>query len=284
MHRSRPVRLASTAIALVLAAAAAGCKTTGSSDPTQAYAMASAPRSEADWRRDIDAYGARYRADARDPEAAIRYAHALRHLGQRAQAVAVLEQASMHNPRNTAVLGAYGRALADVGQYGQALEVLNRAHSPDQPDWRILSAQGAVLDQLGRPDEARRYYASALRLAPDEPSVLSNLGLSYALSKDLPQAEQTLRRAVDRPGAHPRARQNLALVVGLQGRFEDAEKIARADLPAEEAAANVAYLRKMLSEQNSWKKLAKPSESKPAAKAAKRSNRPSAQAQTAAEN
>lgn len=255
MHRALPSRLASTALALVLAAAAAGCKTTGSSDPTQAYAMAVGPRTEADWRRDIDTYGQRYRADSRDPEAAIRYAQALRGIGQRSQAAAVLEQASILNPKNTAVLGAYGRALADVGNYPQALEVLNRAHTPDQPDWRILSVQGAVLDQMGRTEEARRYYETALRIAPDEPSVLSNLGLSYALSKDLAQAEKTLRRAVDRPGAHPRARQNLALVVGLQGRFEEAEKIARADLPPEEAAANVAYLRKMLSQPNSWKKL-----------------------------
>ena len=41
-------------------------------------------------------------------------------------------------------------------------------------------------------------------------------------------------------------RQNLALVVGLQGRFAEAETIAKGDLPAEEAAANVAYLRQML--------------------------------------
>ncbi len=64
-----------------------------------------------------------------------------------------------------------------------------QAHSPEDPDWRILSAQGAALDQLGRYDEARQYYASALRIAPDEPTVLSNLGLSYVLSKDLPKAE-----------------------------------------------------------------------------------------------
>ena len=42
-------------------------------------------------------------------------------------------------------------------------------------------------------------------------------------------------------------RQNLALVVGLQGRFAEAETIAKGDLPSEEAAANVAYLREMLS-------------------------------------
>ena len=47
--------------------------------------------------------------------------------------------------------------------------MLERAHSPDQPDWRILSVQGAVLDQMGRHADAQRYYASALKIIPDEP-------------------------------------------------------------------------------------------------------------------
>ena len=51
------------------------------------------------------------------------------------------------------------------------------------------------MDQLGRYEEARQYYASALKIAPDQPLVLSNLGLSYVLSKDLARAEETLRRA-----------------------------------------------------------------------------------------
>ena len=77
---------------------------------------------------------------------------------------------------------------------------------------------------------------------PEEPSVLSNLGLSYMLTRELPQAEETLRRAYANPRADARVRQNLALVVGLQGRFAEAETIAKGDLPADEAAANVAYL------------------------------------------
>jgi Flp pilus assembly protein TadD len=48
-------------------------------------------------------------------------------------------------------------------------------------------------------------------------------------------------------------RQNLALVVGLQGRFAEAENIAQADLPSDQAAANVAYLREMLAQQNGWR-------------------------------
>jgi Flp pilus assembly protein TadD len=241
-----------------IAMTAAGCVTTGLSEITGSVAAAPAtPRSDADWRRIAEEQGARYRANpGAEPDIALAYAQALQALGERAQAVSVLQQASMRNPNNTAVLGGYGRALADVGNYAQALEVLGRAHSPDQPDWRILSAQGAVLDQMGRHQDAQRYYASALKIMPDEPSVLSNLGLSYALSKDLPKAETNLRRAVERPGADPRVRQNLALVVGLQGRFPEAEAIARADLPPDQAAANVAYLKQMMSDHNDWAQAA----------------------------
>jgi Flp pilus assembly protein TadD len=231
------------------AAALGGCKTIGSTDTTGSISAGPQQRTEDDWRRESNALGDRFRADPRNPDVAIRYAQALRATGQRGQAAAVLETASLHNPNNTALLGAYGRALADAGNFKRAMEILERAHSPDQPDWRILSVQGAAMDQMGRHAEAQRYYASALKIIPDEPSVLSNLGLSYALSKDLKRAEETLRRATAHGGADRRVRQNLALVVGLQGRFPEAESIARSDLPPVEAAANVAYLKQMLAQK-----------------------------------
>src|SRR5712691_569716 len=238
-----------------LAFALVGCQTVSPLETTGSADVAAAPRGEAaDWRRSAEAWGERHRANPSDPEAAINYAQALRGNGQRQQAAAVLEAASIQNPKHMGLLGAYGRALADVGNYKQALDVLNRAHTPEQPDWRILSVQGAVLDQMGRHDDAQRHYSSALKIVPNEPSVLSNLGLSYALSKNLPKAEEALRRAAAQPGAEPKVRQNLALVVGLQGRFAEAETIARGDLSPEEAAANVAYLRQMLSQQKDLKK------------------------------
>ena len=255
MHRPSARLFASAAIAAALAMG--GCSTMGSapsSDTTGSIRQDTKPRTNVEWRQEMDTWGTRYRANPSDPDAAINYAQSLRAVGQRAQAAAVLEQSAVHNPDNKAVLGAFGRALADNGNFQQALDVLNRAHTQDNPDWRILSVQGAVLDQMGRHADAQRYYASALRLMPDEPSVLSNLGLSYALSKNLLQAEATLRRAAEQRGAEPKVRQNLALVVGLQGRFQEAETIARGDLSEAEAQANVAYLRQMLAEQQQWKK------------------------------
>jgi Flp pilus assembly protein TadD len=262
--------LASATCVALIAAGLAGCQTTQTAQSTGSLALAPANQSEADWRRDLEVYGQQYRANPSRLDAALRYAQALRATGQRAQAVAVLERLSMENPLNKIVLGEYGRALAEAGNYNQALDVLSRAHTPDQPDWHILSAQGAVLDQLGRHDEAQRYYQTALKIVPDEASVLSNLGLSYALSKNLPEAEATLRRAEAHRSADPRVRQNLALVVGLQGRFAEAAQIAGSDLPPDQAAANVAYLRKMLASGPDQQKVAQKSSQRPMQKDAQR--------------
>jgi Flp pilus assembly protein TadD len=247
MRSNRFARLlASAAIIAGIGFAAAGCQTTQVADGTNSISLAPEQRSDADMRRDVIVYGTQYRTNPTDMNVALHYAQALRGTGQYAQASAVLQQVSFRNPHNQIVLGEYGRALAEAGEYQQALQVLEGATNPDQPDWHILSAQGAVLDQLGRHEEAQRHYLTALKIVPDESTVLSNLGLSYALSKNLTDAESTLRRAAAHQPVDPRVRQNLALVVGLQGRFAEAETIAQADLPPDEAAANVAYLRNML--------------------------------------
>jgi Flp pilus assembly protein TadD len=247
-HSSLARLLASVAVAAIVAVGLGGCQTT--SDITGALSPRSQASAEADPRRAVETYGERYRANPRDADVALAYGQALRATGQRSQAAAVLEQATIAHPGNKPLLAAYGRALADNGNFQAAFDILTRAHTPDNPDWRILSVQGTVLDQLGRHDEARSYYASALKIVPGEPSVLSNLGLSYMLSKDLPKAEESLRQAYGSGKADARVRQNLGLVVGLQGRFAEAESIVKADLPAEEAAANVAYLKQMLSRKD----------------------------------
>src|SRR5262249_10173280 len=97
--------------AALLAMTMAACKTIQSDESTTSYAMASAPQSEAEARGMAETWGERYRANPEDPVAAIKYAQGLRGAGQRQQAAAVLEQASIKNPKNMDLLGAYGRAL-----------------------------------------------------------------------------------------------------------------------------------------------------------------------------
>jgi Flp pilus assembly protein TadD len=236
-----------TAASVILVLGLCSCQTAGMSDITGSLGEKVESSRATEPRHEVESYRDRFRANPKDANAALQYGKALRAAGQRSQAVAVLEQATIGQPDNKALLAGYGRALADNGNFQQAFDVLSRAHTPDDPDWRILSVQGAALDQLGRYEEARQYYASALKIAPEDPTVLSNLGLSYVLTKDLPKAEETLRRADARADGDPRVRLNLGLVVGLQGRVAEAESIVKADRPAEEAEANVAYLRRLLS-------------------------------------
>ncbi|SIQ77342.1 Flp pilus assembly protein TadD, contains TPR repeats [Rhizobium sp. RU20A] len=200
--------------------------------------------------------GEAYEKNPKDRATGLQYADVLRMNGRNDQALAVMQQVAINYPSDREVLAAYGKAQAAAGQFEQALQTIGRAQTPDRPDWRLISAQGAILDQLGRSQEARERYRKALDLQPNEPSVLSNLGMSYLLAKDLKTAETYLQSASEQPGADSGVRQNLALAVGLQGRFAEAEAIARKELSPAQAEANVAYLRGILSQQNSWQKLA----------------------------
>lgn len=233
----------------------AGCaKPKAPTDPTTTGSIGQ-PLTKEEFETAVTYWGGRYQNEEKVKEVALNYAAALQRTGRIEQAVAVLQKTAIYHPDDREVLAAYGKALAAAGNFEQALQTIRRAQTPDRPDWKLLSAEAAILDQVGGNEEARRLYARALDLAPNEPSVLSNYGMSYVLTGDLAEAEKLLRKAIAAPGADSRVRQNLALVVGLRGRFDEAERIAGAELSPEQAKTNIAYLRQMLTQQNSWAKL-----------------------------
>ncbi len=251
-------RLGVAALAVLAAVSLAGCAgkdrmTTGSvsRDSSRSMEAMSGPQLAAS----VDALGRSYAKNPKDVNTAMRYASALQMNGRNDQALAVMRKLAIEYPRERQVLAAYGKALAAAGELQPALDAVRRAQTPEYPDWKLMSAEGAILDQLGQQDEARKIYVRALEMKPGEPSVLSNLGMSYVLSGDLKSAETYMRQAAQTPGADSRVRQNLALVVGLQGRFKEAEEIAGRELSPEQASANVAYLRSMLAQQNAWNQL-----------------------------
>ena len=233
----------------------AGCaKPKTPTDPTTTGSIGQ-PVTPEDFDKAVTYWGGRYQTEEKVKEVALNYAAVLQRTGRADQAVAVLQKTAIYYPDDREVLAAYGKALAAAGNFELALQTVRRAQTPDQPDWKLLSAEAAILDQVGNNAQARKLYAQALDIAPNEPSVLSNYGMSYMLTGDLVQAEKFLRKAIAQPGADSRVRQNLALVVGLQGRFDEAERIAGAELSPDQAKANIAYLRQMLGQQNNWAKL-----------------------------
>lgn len=208
--------------------------------------------SEAQSQQLLQDLSARYKRNPKDKATIIYFAAALRARGQADQAVAVLEAGLAVHKRDADIRIAYAKALTASGHFQQALNVIDDTIDPAAPDWNALSVKGAVLDQLGRHDEARGNYRQAMTIAPGEPSLYANLGLSYAMTNDLTSAERELRRAAGMRGATSQVRQNLALIVGLQGRFDECEALFAAELPPDQVEANMAYVRALLTQQNRW--------------------------------
>lgn len=250
-------RFITTALVLALAAGVAGCATdkftTGSIGRNSGKPLEA--MSGGELHTATAALGQSYARNPTDKRIATNYAAALQMDGDADQSLAVMRKLAIALPKDRDVLASYGKALAANGQFEAALDAVRRAQTPEYPDWRLVSAEAAILDQIGQKDDARQLYRKALELKPNEPSVLSNLGMSYVLEGDLRTAETYMRSAAQQPNADSRVRQNLALVVGLQGRFDEAEKIASQELSPEQAQANVAYLRQMLAQQNAWSQL-----------------------------
>ena len=242
----------------VVASILAGCATDGRKTGSISRGNKTvAQMSTSELNQATEKFGRLYEKNPKGKKVGLGYAAALRMTGRNEQSLAVMQQMVIHHPEDRRVLSAYGKALASTGNLEKALKVIRKAQRADLPDWRLYSAEGAIMDQLGQPEKARINYRKALDLQPNEPTILSNLGMSYVLTNDLAGAETYLRKAISQPNSDSRVRQNLALIVGLQGRFQEAEKLARGELPLEEAEANSKYLRSMLSQQNAWGQLEK---------------------------
>jgi Flp pilus assembly protein TadD len=245
------LRLIAGASLLVLAALPlAGCQTmssdsllTGSTGTISLKQTASAAK--------------RWEADPGNAKLALQYINLLKEMGQSEKAMSVFAEVSKRNPQDYHLMTIYGKELAAAGRGEDAIGVLRQVAESGKADWKVHSALGMAYDQQGEFTDARASYQAALAAKPGDVSVLNNLGMSYALEGNLPEAEKTLRQAAaqTRGADAARLRQNLALVVGLQGRFDEAKAIISKDLPANEVEANMAYLKTMLAQPDPWQQL-----------------------------
>ncbi|MCB1473158.1 MAG: tetratricopeptide repeat protein [Rhodobiaceae bacterium] len=254
---SRRLRIAALAATTALALAAGGCSQSRLKTGSLASPASEAPAGQQSAQNTeiADKWAAAYKRDPENPKTALGYAQALAATGRAREAAQVYSEALSHNPDNAELLAANGRRIARETPGPQAIAMLERADKAGTRDWSAYSALGASYDAIGRHKDAQDAYRKALALKPEEPAVLSNMGLSQALAGDIKAAETTLERASRNPSAEPTVRQNLALVYGLQGKFKEAEAELAKDIGAQQAQENVRYMRQMLSQNNSWDKI-----------------------------
>ena len=198
-------------------------------------------------RATAEARATAFHASPDDPRALLAEARRLRQDGNKKGAYALLEQAGEHHPGDRALTKERALLAVELGHIAKGKDLLNKAIGGDAPDWRLHSALGAALAASGEQQEAQAQFAKALELAPEHPAVLNNLALSYALDGKNEEAERLLRRASEQgPSATAKgqAKQNLALILGLSGRTDEARHVSEAILPVPQAKANMAYLEK----------------------------------------
>lgn len=93
-----------------------------------------------------------------------------------------------------------------------------------------------------RPERADEYFAKARALTPNDPELLADIGYQHFLQRRLPEAEEALRVAIEADPRHQRSLNNLGLVMGHQGRFDEALVIFRRGGTDAEAHANLAFV------------------------------------------
>ncbi|MGE0854452.1 MAG: tetratricopeptide repeat protein [Hyphomicrobiaceae bacterium] len=200
---------------------------------------------QSELERATEYWGKKFQAAPNNLEAALAYARNLKAMGQKRQALSALQQASVYHAQNRELAGEYGRLALELDQVSTAKTVLAFADDPTKPDWRVISARGTVLAKEGAYKDAIPYFERALALSNSNPKVMNNLAVAHALAGDPERSEQILRAAVDK-GAPDKARNNLALVLGLQGRYDEAKVAGARVLSQQVAEADTALVRQVV--------------------------------------
>lgn len=247
-------RRAAAALAIATAMLLGGCA--GQATDMLPGMLASAPQApsadapeavsnRSELEKATEYWGKKFAADPSSLENALSYARNLKAMGQKRQALPVLQQASVYHGQSKELANEYGRLALELDQLSTAKPLLALADDPSKPDWRVISARGTLLAKEGNYKDAIPYYERALALSNNSPSVMSNLAMAHALNGDAERSEDLLRRAAER-GGNAKVRQNLALVLGLQGKYAESTSVGTRDLAAPNAAADTALVRQMV--------------------------------------
>ncbi len=201
-------------------------------------------------------WGTRYDREQTNPAVVVKFSQSLRAIGSNGESLRIMTQASKRITPTADMNLELGRALIANDRAFEAVRPIEKAiEGGKSDDWRAYSAYGVALDKIGEHKQAQQQYRTALDLNGKSASILNNLGLSYALSGDLYNAESTLRQAVSLPEGTSRTRQNLALVLSLAGKTKEAERLARSDLPPRVADNNADYFRSLMTQPAYWQGL-----------------------------
>lgn len=162
----------------------------------------------------------------------ISLADCLRRAGNNDAALKAINPLIKKDPENADALEIKGLALMNLGGDGftEASKTFEKVMKIDGHRWRTLNAIGILFAIKHMDHDAIQYYNAALKSSPDNPGILNNLGLAYAMDKQYDESIATFTRARSRLESNSEELKqvdlNLALVYALEDRLDDAEQVA----------------------------------------------------------
>ncbi len=200
---------------------------------------------QSDLEKATQYWGEKFSKSPNTLEYALNYARNLKAMGRKREALAALQHASNYHAQNREFAGEYGRLALELDQVQTAKQVLAFADDPSKPDWRVISARGAVMAKEGNAKDSIRMFERALVLSNRNPSVVNNLAMAYALDGRPADSERLLREAAAK-GDSAKVQKNLALVLGLQGKYDEAQVVGGRVLDQTTVAEDTKLVRKIV--------------------------------------
>ncbi|CAN5271720.1 tetratricopeptide repeat protein [soil metagenome] len=154
------------------------------------------------YQRSANAYDMIGQGSLLRPNADIQIAINLQKLDKSAEAQARLKAVIAKNPRNADAIITLGNIYRNNEQYQEAAKTYDQALSllaaPGKDDWSTFYYRGISNERNKQWDKAEADLREALKLSPEQPSVLNYLGYSMIEKRvNLPEAIGMVRRAVE---------------------------------------------------------------------------------------
>ena len=128
------------------------------------------------------------------------------------------------------------------GKLDSAYELYSELYQKSPKNSTIAHRLGVTASRMGNYQQSQAYFQQALALDPGNPNILADQGYALLLEERLDDAAAVLNEALRHDPNHKRAINNLAMVFGYQGHFEESLVMFRRVVGEAEANANLGYI------------------------------------------
>lgn len=151
------------------------------------------------------------------------------------------ERAASLQPEGLEPLLGQAQALRQMNKLDTAIEKINAAMKLAPNDFRVLSELAVTYDLQGQERLAAPLYQELVKQAPDQAATYNNLGVNHLAQKQYPEAVSAFHRAFELDSSDIRIKNNLAMAFALQGSEEQALRLFGETLGEAAAWNNIGY-------------------------------------------